>query len=57
MKLHSPLGNPQATKILVVAKLCGAEVEFPPFDPAILKSKDFGAKSPRFIQSLYSLNN
>lgn len=46
MKLHSPLGNPQATKILVVAKLCGAEVEFPPYDPAILKSKDFGAKSP-----------
>jgi elongation factor 1-gamma len=46
MKLHSPLGNPQATKILVTAKLCGAEVEFPPFDPAILKSKDFGAKSP-----------
>ena len=46
MKLHSPLGNPQATKILVVAKLCGVEVEFPAFDPAILKAKDFGTKSP-----------
>mmetsp|Transcript_5418 Transcript_5418/g.5380 ORF Transcript_5418/g.5380 Transcript_5418/m.5380 type:complete len:413 (+) Transcript_5418:33-1271(+) len=45
MKLHTQVGDWEGNKIAVVAAFAGVELEIPPFDPALLKSKDFAAKS------------
>mmetsp|Transcript_807 Transcript_807/g.1738 ORF Transcript_807/g.1738 Transcript_807/m.1738 type:complete len:128 (-) Transcript_807:437-820(-) len=46
MKLHAPLGNFRANKILVTAQFGGVHIEQPAFDESFTKNKQFVTISP-----------
>mmetsp|Transcript_21842 Transcript_21842/g.39819 ORF Transcript_21842/g.39819 Transcript_21842/m.39819 type:complete len:430 (+) Transcript_21842:534-1823(+) len=46
MKLHAPLGNFRANKILVTAQYGGVHIEYPAFDESFTKNKQFISISP-----------